>query len=84
MTGAFKEAFRVGQKPVDADTIHDILAPDLDGLEARLTRNGYNVRLLTDILAAKPKKIRAFLSGQLPPERTQELHDQLLAAGVLL
>ncbi|WP_024297396.1 ExeA family protein [Methylomicrobium lacus] len=84
LTRAFEEAFRVGQKPVDADTIQDILAPDLDGLEARLTRNGYNVRLLTDILTAKPKEIRSFLSGQLPPERTQELHDQLLAAGVLL
>lgn len=84
LTRAFEEAFRVGQKPVDADTIQDILAPDLDGLEARLTRNGYNVRLLTDILAAKPKEIRSFLSGQLPPERTQELHDQLLAAGILL
>jgi hypothetical protein len=38
-------------------------------------------KLLTDILTAKPKEIRSFLSGQLPPERTQELHDQLLAAG---
>lgn len=84
LTRAFEEAFRVGQKPVDADTITDILAPELDGLEARLTRNGYHVKLLTDILTAKPKEIRSFLSGQLPPERTQELHDQLLTAGVLL
>lgn len=84
LTRAFEEAFRVGQKPVDADTIQDILAPDLDRLEARLTRNGYNVKLLKDILTAKPKEIQAFLNGQLPPERTQELHDQLLAAGVLL
>jgi DNA invertase Pin-like site-specific DNA recombinase len=48
------------------------------------TVNGYNIKLLTDILTAKPKEIRSFLNGQLPPERTQELHDQLLAAGVLL
>jgi hypothetical protein len=54
LTRAFEEAFRVGQKPVDADTINDILMPDLDGLEARLTRNGYNVKLLTDILTANP------------------------------
>jgi len=84
LTRAFVEAFRVGQKPVDADTIKDILAPDLEGLEARMTRNGYNIKLLTDILTAKPKEIRSFLNGQLPTERTQELHDQLLAAGVLL
>ncbi|WP_347990146.1 AAA family ATPase [Methylomonas sp. AM2-LC] len=84
LTRAFQEAFRVGQKPVDADTIKDILAPDLDGLEARMARNGYNIKFITEILSAKPREIRSFLNGQLPPERTQELHDQLLAAGVLL
>jgi len=84
LTQAFVEAFGVGQKPVDADTIKDILAPDLEGLEARLARSGYDVKQLTDILTAKPKEIRAFLSGHLPPERTQELHDQLLAAGIPL
>ncbi len=47
---AFEETFRVGQKPVDADTIAEILAPDLVGLEARLMRNGYNVKLLTEML----------------------------------
>ena len=60
------------------------LAPDLEGLEARLARSGYDVKQLTDILTAKPKEIRAFLYGHLPPERTQELHDQLLAAGIPL
>lgn len=40
--------------------------------------------MLTEILGAKPKEVRAFLGGHLPPERTQELHDQLLAAGVPL
>ena len=80
---SFEEVFRVSQKSVDADTIKDILAPDLDGLEARLTHTGYNVKLLTDIFAAKPKEIQSFLSGQLPPERTQELKDQLLTAGIL-
>ncbi len=84
LTRAFEEAFHVGQKPLDADTVAGILAPDLDGLEARLTRNGYSVKLLTEMIAARPKDIRSFLSGRLPPERTQELHDQLLAAGVPL
>jgi type II secretory pathway predicted ATPase ExeA len=84
LTRAFEEAFRIGQKPVDADTVGDILAPDLDGLEARLTRNGYNAKVLTEMLGAKPKEVRAFLGGHLPPERTQELHEHLLAAGVPL
>lgn len=84
LTRAFEEAFRVGQKPVDVDTINAILASELDGLEARLTRNCYHARALTDILGARPKEVCAFLGGQLPPERTQELHNRLLAAGVPL
>jgi len=84
LSRAFVEAFRVAQKPVDADTIKDILAPDLEGLEARLASNGYSFKQLTDIFTAKPKEIRAFLNGQLPPERTKELYDQLLAAGITL
>lgn len=84
LTRVFEEAFHVGQKPADADTVASVLAPDLDGMEARLARNGYDLKALTEMIAAKPKDIRLFLSGRLPPERTQELHDQLLAAGVPL
>jgi hypothetical protein len=75
---------KVGQKPIGADTIEAVLARDLDAVEARLMRNGYNVRVLTEILNAKPREIRAFLRGQLPPGRAQELHHELLAAGVPL
>ncbi|WP_028215289.1 hypothetical protein [Paraburkholderia mimosarum] len=56
LTRAFEEAFRIGQKPVDADTIAAVLAPDLDELEARLTRNGYNAKVLTDL----------FIGGRVP------------------
>jgi len=38
----------------------------------------------SDTLGAKPREVRAFLCGQLAAERTQELHDRLLAAGVPL
>jgi len=81
---AFTEGFRVGQKPVDADTIEAVLSPDLNAMGARLMRNGYNVKHLTDTLGVKPREVRSFLAGQLPAERTQELHDRLLAAGVPL
>ena len=81
---AFTEGFRVGQKPVDADTIEAVLSPNLNGMGARLTRNGYNVKQLTDTLGGKPREVRSFLAGQLAAERTQELHDRLLAAGVPL
>jgi len=81
---AFEEGYRVGQKPIDADTIESVLAIDLDATEARLMRNGYNVKVLSEILNAKPREIRSFLRGQLPPGRAQELHQELLVAGVPL
>ena len=81
---AFEEGYRVGQKPVDADTVESVLSIGLDALEARLMRNGYNVKVLSEILNAKPREVRSFLCGQLPPGRAQELHHELLAAGVPL
>jgi type II secretory pathway predicted ATPase ExeA len=84
LTRAFDEGFKVGQKPVGADTVEGVLARDLDALESRLVRNGYTVRALTEILNARPREVRAFLRGELPASRTQELHHELLAAGVPL
>jgi hypothetical protein len=67
LTRAFEEGFRVAQKPIDVDTVNDILAPDLDGLEARLTRNGYNTKVLTEMLGAKPRRSGPFWAGICHP-----------------
>ena len=60
------------------------LAPDLHDLEPTLTRYGYNVKALAELLNIRQADVRAFLHGQLPPGRTEELHHQLLAAGLPL
>ena len=51
--------------------IDNVLAKDIDGLEPRLTREGYNTKVLAELLNAKPREIKAFLRGQLAPGRTQ-------------
>lgn len=84
LTRAFEEAYKIGQKPVGADIVESVLAPDIDALDARLVRNGYNVKNLCELLNSKPREINAFIRGQLPPERTQQLSSQLLAVGVPL
>ena len=83
-TRALEEAYKVGQKPVGADMIENVLAKDINGLEPRLTRQGYNAKVLAELLNAKPREIRSFLSGQLASGRTQELQSELLAAGIPL
>lgn len=60
------------------------LAPDLHALEPTLTRYGYNVNAVAELLNIRQAEVRAFLQGQLPPGRMEELHRQLLAAGIPL
>ena len=84
LTRALEEAYKVGQKPVGADMIENVLAKDINGLEPRLTRQGYNAKVLAELLNAKPREIKSFLSGQLASGRTQELQSELLAAGIPL
>jgi len=64
--------------------IENVLAKDINALEARLTRQDYNAKVLAELLNAKPREIKSFLSGQLAPGRTQELQSELLAAGIPL
>ncbi len=52
------------------------------GLEPQLTRHGYNAKVLSEVLNAKPREIRALLRGQLPPGRAQELQHEMLAVGI--
>jgi type II secretory pathway predicted ATPase ExeA len=79
LTRALEEAYTIGQKPVGTDMIESVLAKDINGLEPRLTRQGYNVKVLAELLNAKPREIKSFLSGHLAPGRTQELLSELLA-----
>ena len=46
------------------ETVQDVLAPDLDGFEPRLTRLGYPVKSLCEALNARPAEICAFLRGR--------------------
>jgi hypothetical protein len=61
-----------------------VLAKDINALEPRLTRQGYDAKVLAELLNAKPRKIKWFLSGQLAAGRTQELQSELLATCFLL
>jgi type II secretory pathway predicted ATPase ExeA len=84
LTRALEQAYRFGEKPVTPAIVTMTLAPDMHGLEPTLTRYGYTVHGLAELLNIRPAEVRAFLHGQLPPGRTEELHRQLLAAGIPL
>jgi len=79
---AFEAGFEIGAKPIDVGVIGAVLSRQLDDLEPQLTRNGYDVRSLVEQFDAKPAEIRQLLRGDLDPARSQELLDQMRAAGL--
>ena len=81
---AFEEGYRIGQKPVETEIIDAVLAKDINAMEPVLTRHGYNIKALAELLDTIPTEIRSFLHGSLTPARTQELQNSLLAIGIPL
>lgn len=81
---AFEESFRIGESPVSVDVVEAVLSRQLDELEPRLMRHGYDVRALVEQFHSKPAEIRMFLNGTLDAARSRELSDQMLAAGLPL
>jgi hypothetical protein len=67
-------------KPLDAGIIE--ASPQLNDLEPQLTRNGYDLRSLVEQFDAKPAEIRRLLRGDLDQGRSQELMDEMRAAGL--
>src|SRR5215831_18242079 len=84
LTRILEQAYRLGEKPVTSAIVAKTLAPDMHDLEPTLTRYGYNVKALSELLGIRQTEVRGFLRGQLPPGRTAELHQLLLAAGLPL
>ena len=79
---AFEAGFEIGAKPIDVRVVNAVLSSQLDDLEPRLTRNGYDLRSLVEQFDAKPAEIRRLLRGDLDPSRAQELVDAMRAAGL--
>ena len=62
---AMDRAYLAGVKPITLEIIQSVLVPDLDGMEAKLARHGYNMHALCEVLNARPSEVKAYLLGQL-------------------
>jgi ATPase subunit of ABC transporter with duplicated ATPase domains len=74
--------YQAGEKPVTGAIVESVLSKQIDELEPKLTRHGYDVRGLAEQFNAKPAEIKLFFRGQLDAARTKELTDQMLMAGL--
>jgi hypothetical protein len=77
-----REAYKIGTKPVTENIVQSVIAKDLNDIEPRLIRYGYNVRNLSEMLNVKPSIIRSFLKGKLSAGQGQELQREMLAVGI--
>ena len=82
LTRALEEGFRVGERPITPQLIETILSPQLDELEPRLRRHGYDARAIAELAGARTADIQALLRGELEAGRTREITDRLRAAGL--
>jgi hypothetical protein len=82
LTLAMEATYEFGEKTVTTAIVESVLSKQIDDLEPTLTRHGYNVKGLAEQFSAKPAEIRLLFRGQLDPNRTRELHEQMLAAGL--
>jgi type II secretory pathway predicted ATPase ExeA len=82
LTRALEEGWRVGEKPITAQLVEALLSPQLDELEPRLRRHGYDIPDLAELINARQSEIRSLLRGELEPARSREITAKLIAAGL--
>lgn len=84
LTLALEAGYQTGEQPVSAEIVESVLSKQLDDLEPTLTRHGYRLRDLSELVGAKPDEIKALFRNHLEPNRARELREQMLAAGLPL
>ncbi len=83
LTQAMEQAYLSGTKPITSEIIQSVLMPDLDGIEAKLARNGYNLQALCEVLNSRPSEVRAYLLGQLNTNKVVEFNKEIYKLGVI-
>jgi hypothetical protein len=66
LTRALEESYKVDQKPAGAGVVGGVLAKGVDGLEPTLTRQGYNAKVLAELLNANRARSNRFRAANLP------------------
>ncbi len=82
LTLALEAGFQAGESPLSTELIESVLSRQIDDLEPTLTRNGYQVKDLAEMLNAKPAEVKALFNNTLDASRSIELRTLLMAAGL--
>jgi hypothetical protein len=82
LTRALETGFQASEKPITEAIADSVLSKQIDGVEATLNRNGYTTRVLTEMLGVKAGELRGLFRNELSAERTRDLKEQMLSAGL--
>ena len=82
LTLALETGYQASKKPVGEAIVDSVLSKQIDDLEPTLTRHGYTAKVLAELLDTKPGEVRAMFRQTLGAERSRELKEQMLAAGL--
>jgi hypothetical protein len=82
LTLALETGYQASERPVGEGIVDSVLSKQIDDLEPTLTRHGYTTKVLAELLDAKPREVRAFFRQTLGAERSREMKEQMLAAGL--
>jgi hypothetical protein len=82
LTLALETGYQASEKPVGEAIVDSVLSKQIDELEPTLTRHGYTTKVLCEMLGTKPGEIKALFNQTLEHDRTRELKEQMLAAGL--
>ena len=82
LTLALEAGYQASEKPVGEAIVDSVLSKQIDDLEPTLTRHGYTAKVLAELLDTKPGEVRAMFMQTLGAERSRELKEQMLAAGL--
>lgn len=80
---AMEQAYLSGTKPMTVEIVQSVLVPDLDGVEAKLARNGYNLLALCEALNARPAEIKSYFLGQLNSNKLPMFNKEIYKLGVV-
>lgn len=84
LTMALEQAYLSGVKPITIEIIETILVPDLDGIEAKLARNGYNLQALCALFNSRPSEVKSYLLGQLNnSNKLAEFNKEICKLGII-
>lgn len=83
LSRSLEQGYTIGAKPITPDIIQSVLVTDLNSSAAELSRHGYNIQALCEILNARPSEVRAYLQGQLNPNKAQDFAKEIHKLGIV-